>query len=629
LLSQGFFMGQANQKNFRYDINALRAIAVIGVLLFHYKVPYVDGGFAGVDVFFVISGYLMSKIIIGGLHRDQFSLLEFYGRRFKRIVPALLGLVLVLTVGGFFIYFPVNYQVNEQNAAASILFISNLVYWKSAGYFAEASDTNILLHTWSLSVEWQFYLIYPVILLAVNKFIKNKSQYIYVFIAVIAIGCATAIWYTTVDKDGSFFLLHSRAWEMMFGGLAFLCEDLAKKIKLLVRQLIAIFGYVIILASLYFLKSSMDWPGAYTLIPVFAAFLIVVVNCDFKVLRFGAVQGTGKISYSLYLWHWPVYVVAQYLGFPLDAIVTISLIVISLILGYLSFKYIESFNYNGDRPILAGALALLIVTASFAYFEANGSVFKHDALMVADYTKRHPDDTRIDTKGCFLTTKHKTIGDYNESACLTINPVKKNFLLIGDSHSTHLSDALRARFKDQNINLMVAAASGCSPFIDQKKGKKLCKQLINYTFKVFVAHNADKIDGVIISANWVNRGRRKELQKDLEATLTYLKDRHINAILIGQNEIYSITYPVLKAKELQFNKNLTDVYVNKDCFNVNNFMKQKFEPYYVEIINKNGTPALGADYSPYMFDKDHFTPYGANLAINKIFANPIAQRFFN
>lgn len=602
----------------------------MGVLLFHYKVQWVAGGFAGVDVFFVISGYLMSKIIIGGLNRGNFFLAEFYGRRLKRIVPALLALVLALTVGGFFIYFPANYQLNEQNAAASILFISNIVYWKSAGYFAEASDTNILLHTWSLSVEWQFYLIYPVILLFANKFLKNGTQYLYAFIAVTLVTCAAAIFYTTVDKDGSFFLLHSRAWEMMFGGLAFLCEDVAKNIRVWIRRLMAIAGYVVILASFYFLNSSMAWPGGYTIVPVFAAFIIVAVNCnDFKVLKFGAVQGTGKISYSLYLWHWPVFVVAQYLGFPLNTIAVILLTAISFALGYLSFKYVESLNFTGSKPVLAGALALVALTGSLSYFDVNKIAFKHDALMVAGYIKRHPYATRIDIRGCFLTTKHKTFREYNETGCLSINPAGKNFLLIGDSHSADLSEAFRAHFKDENINVMVATASGCSPFIDQKKGRKLCRELINYAFKVFVEKNADKIDGVIISANWVNRGRRDQLEKDLETTLTYLKKYNINAILIGQNEIYSVTYPVLKAKELQFNKNLTGVYVNKNCYTINDFMKEKFKPYYIEIINKNSLPALGPDYSPYMFDKDHFTPYGAELAINKILANPIAKKFFN
>jgi peptidoglycan/LPS O-acetylase OafA/YrhL len=622
-------MTQAKQQNFRYDINALRAISVIGVLLFHFKVAWVGGGFAGVDVFFVISGYLMSKIIINGLTRDNFSLLEFYGRRLKRIVPALLALVVVLTVGGFFIYFPVNYQLNEQNAAASVLFISNIVYWKSAGYFAEASDTNILLHTWSLSAEWQFYLIYPVILLLVHRFLKNKTRYLYAFIVVILVGFAGAIWYTTVDKDGSFFLLHSRAWEMMFGGLAFLCEDWAKKINTTARRVIAIVGYAAIFASFYFLKSSMDWPGGYTLIPVFAAFIIVAVNCDFKVLKFGAIQGTGKISYSLYLWHWPVFVVAQYLGYPLNTTLVVALTAISFILGYVSFKYVESINFTNARPILAGALGLVVLTGTLSYFDVNKIAFKHDALMVAGYIKKYPYDTRIDSRGCFLTTKHKKFDEYNQVACLSIKPTGKNFLLIGDSHSADLQDGFRARFIDQHINLMVSTASGCSPFVDEKKGRKLCKELLNYTFKVFVDKNADKIDGVIISANWVNRGRQSEVKRGLDTTLTYLEKYNIPVIIIGQNEIYSLTYPVLKAKELQFNKKLTDVYVNKGCYRINAFMKANYKPYYIEIINKKVIPAVGPNYSPYMFDKDHFTPYGAKLTINKIMANPIAKRFFN
>ena len=622
-------MTEAKQQNFRYDINALRAIAVIGVLLFHYKVAWVGGGFAGVDVFFVISGYLMSKIIIGGLYRGNFSLMEFYGRRLKRIVPALLALVLVLTVGGFFIYFPDSYQLNQRNAAASVLFVSNIVYWQSAGYFAEASDTNILLHTWSLSAEWQFYIIYPIILLLVNRWVKNRTLYLYGFIIFILLGYAAAIWYTTVDKDRSFFLLHSRAWEMMFGGLAFLCQDWVKKINIIARRVIAIASYAVIFASFYFLKSSMDWPGGYTLIPVLATFLIVAVNCDFKALRLSAVQGTGKISYSLYLWHWPVYVVAQYLGFPLNATAVIVLTSISVALGYLSFKYVESLDFKSSKPVLAGALVLVLLTGFLSYVDVNKIAFKHDALMVAGYIKQHPDDTRIDVRGCFLTTKHKAFREYNQAECLSINPGGKNFLLIGDSHATDLSEALRARFKGDNINVMVAAASGCSPFVDEKKGKKLCKELINYAFKVFVEKNADQIDGVIISGNWVNRGRQREVKKGLDTTLAYLERHNIPSIIIGQNEIYSVTYPVLKAKELQFNKNLTDVYVNKGCYKINDFMKANFKPYYIEIINKNKFPPLGAHYSPYMFDKDHFTPYGADLAVSKILANPIAKRFFN
>jgi peptidoglycan/LPS O-acetylase OafA/YrhL len=574
----------------------------------------------------------MSKIIINGINRNNFSLSEFYSRRLKRIVPALLVLVLVLTLVEFFIYFPVNYQLNEQNAAASILFISNIVYWQSAGYFAEASDTNILLHTWSLSVEWQFYIIYPVILLFVNKFLKNKAQYLYAFIAVILVTYLAAIYYTTVDKDGSFFMLHSRAWEMMFGGLAFLCEDRVQSIKIQARRLIAIMGYLVIFLSFYYLDSTMAWPGTYTIVPVCAAFIIIAANCnDFKVLRFVAIQGTGKISYSLYLWHWPAYVIAQYLGVPLNTTFVISLTLISFALGYLSYKYVESFNFTNSKPVLAGALGLLMVTGFLAYFDVNKIAFKHDALMVAGYTKRHPEGTILTTSGCFLTAKNKSLTEYNEAGCLTIKPDSKNFLLMGDSHSADIAEPFRKRFKDKNINIMVATSTGCYPFTNQKGGDKLCLGLVDYALNVFVKKNAAQIDGVIISANWVKTkpGNRIQLAKDLQATIAYLESYKLKVIVVGQSEAYTITYPTLKAKELQFKTRLTQRYLRKQCYVVNDFMKNKFKPYYIDIINKNAFPELGPDYTPYIFDKDHFTPYGGDLAISKILTDPIGKGFFN
>ena len=418
---------------------------------------------------------------------------------------------------------------------------------------------------------------------------------------------------------------------MMFGGLAFLCEDVAKNIKTGVRRFIAIAGYLVIFLSFYFLNNTLAWPGIYTIVPVFAAFVIITANCnDFKVLKFGVVQGVGKISYSLYLWHWPVYVIAQYLGVPLNASVVIGLTVISLVLGYLSYKYVESLNFNNSKPILAATLALIIITASLSYFDVNQIAFKHDALMVSGYTKRHPESTRLTTGGCFLTAKNKSLKEYNEVGCLTIKPEGKNFLLVGDSHSADISESFRKRFKGKNINIMTATATGCYPFVSQKGGDKLCLGLVDYALKVFLKKNAAQIDGVIISANWVKTkpGNRSQLAKDLQATIAYLESYKLKVIVVGQSEAYTITYPALKAKELQFNTRLTQRYLRKQCYVVNEFMKNKFKPYYIDIINKNSFPELGPDYTPYIFDKDHFTPYGGDLAINKILPNSIGKEFF-
>src|SRR4051812_13526812 len=172
-----------SKANFRYDINVLRAFAILGVMFFHYKVPLFQGGFSGVDIFFVISGYLMSRIIINSIDRREFSFKDYLGKRLKRIVPALLFLIFVLAIVGFFLYLPEDYKINQKNATSSLLFFSNISYFLNSNYFDPSSDTNILLHTWSLSVEWQFYLIYPFFLLLLYRLIKNRRLLLLFFIA--------------------------------------------------------------------------------------------------------------------------------------------------------------------------------------------------------------------------------------------------------------------------------------------------------------------------------------------------------------------------------------------------------------------------------------------------------------
>lgn len=159
------------KQGFRHDINALRALAVVSVLFYHFNVPFFNGGFSGVDVFYVISGYLMTKIILEGFDRNQFSLLTFYKKRVQRIVPALTFLVVVVLACCFFTYMPDDYQEVARNGSFSLLFISNIAYSFVGSYFGNSADNNIFLHTWSLSVEWQFYLLLPLVLLYCNRYL--------------------------------------------------------------------------------------------------------------------------------------------------------------------------------------------------------------------------------------------------------------------------------------------------------------------------------------------------------------------------------------------------------------------------------------------------------------------------
>jgi peptidoglycan/LPS O-acetylase OafA/YrhL len=610
------------QSNFRYDINALRAIAVLGVVMFHYKVPGFGGGFCGVDIFFVISGYLMSRIIINGIGKGNFSVLDFYVRRAKRIIPALLVLVVVMSCVAFFLYFPEDYKTNEGNAASSLLFLSNIYYMLHSGYFDADAESNIFLHTWSLSVEWQFYLVYPLILLLIiKKAGVKKLNENYFLIITLLIGIAS-VYFTKRHPTESFYLLPSRSWEMLFGGAAFLYEARFNSLKF--KNWLAIAGYGTLILSLIFMPATAYWPGKFTIIPVFATFLIIAANSSsagFVKTQF--LQLTGKISYSVYLWHWPLYVVAVYLGLMHGWTSIIVLIVLSYGLGYLSLKYIEAKEIANQKTLWASVCALLIFTGALSYFNVNGFLFKKQTLTVADYTKNYTaaKNRQFSDGTCFIHGEDP-FEKLNLQSCLAIDSSKKNILLIGDSHAGQFSQTFREEFLKRNINLLQLTASAGFP-LTRPNGFDRNVKMVKYIFYDFIPKHASSINGVILSANWIDlkSGNPEQLVKDLNATLKYLKEHHIKAVVLGQNETYTISYPSIAAREFEYGTKVSDKYLETASYKLNTMLKKEFSPTYIDIYNYDKKPSLSKSYDPYMFDKNHLTKYGADLVFKKIESN--------
>ncbi|MCE7059698.1 acyltransferase family protein [Dyadobacter sp. CY343] len=610
---------------FRYDINALRAIAVIGVVLFHFKLPFFSGGFAGVDVFFVISGYLMSRIVITGIESGKFSILNFYARRAQRIIPALSFLILCLFIFCFFVYLPIDYKVVAKNAIASLLFYSNVLY-NNSNYFDPSSDTNMLLHTWSLSVEWQFYLILPVGLVAVNRLFRiSRSGYLYLFsLSIISIFLVT-LFITKYKPNSSFYLLPTRSWEMLLGGLAFLTEN---KIQTRYNKIIAIIGYAVIFSCFYLLNETLPWPGIYTLPAVLGTFLIICMNInDFKVLRYEFTQYLGKISYSLYLWHWPLYVIAIYLGVETSLVTSIILIIASLLAATISYKYIESIRFENNLRLVSGSVALVIIGLVFANQDVNRFIFDQETLNISQYSQTHQKehDDQFSVGKCFITAQHDGLKDYNADQCLELDINKKNYLLIGDSHSAHLSQSLREIFLKNNMNLIQASGSGCLPLI-KKNGKIRCTELIDFVYKNYLPKNASNIDGVIISANWVS-GDHNELPDEIEETIAYLKKLSLNTIILGQNETYTIAFSSIAARETEYGKLLRNRYRDDKSRQINSILKDRLKSRYIEIYDMQGVPKLTSKNTPYMYDQNHYTKSGADLVTQIIWYNPLFQKF--
>ena len=293
---------------FRKDINGLRAIAVIAVVLFHFNASWMPGGFAGVDVFFVISGFLMTGIIFRGIEQDNFSILKFYVARAKRIIPALAVLCLVLLVFGWFYLTPLDYRALGKHAGSSMGFLSNIIYWRESGYFDAASHEKWLLHTWSLSAEWQFYIIYPLVLIAMRKFMSLKAMKATVLVGTV-LGFIFCVVATYKWPNPAYYLLPTRAWEMMIGGVAYLYPlKLAENRK----KIFEWGGLALIILSYIFISKENLWPGYLALIPVFGAFLLIQAQRNDSIVTGNIIfQSLGKWSYSIYLWHWPITVIPQ------------------------------------------------------------------------------------------------------------------------------------------------------------------------------------------------------------------------------------------------------------------------------------------------------------------------------
>ncbi|RKG53024.1 acyltransferase [Acinetobacter cumulans] len=437
---------------FRHDINGLRAIAVLAVVLFHFNPQWLTGGFAGVDVFFVISGFLMTAIIFNGIEKNTFNLFKFYTARANRIIPVLAAMIAVVLVFGWFYLAPVDYKDLGRQVEKSSFFMTNVHFSKGGGYFDTAEHTKWLLHTWSLSVEWQFYIVFPLLILMLKKYLSlhNLKRVVLGLFLVSFIYC---IYATYKDSKTAYFLLTSRAWEMLIGGLAFLYPwSLNTKKSQLMTQCL---GLVLILASYIFISKDTLWPGYMALIPVLGAYLIIVSQYQQNVFINNPVfSHIGKWSYSIYVWHWPLVVLGFYLGLENWWIYGIPL---SILCGFLSYHAIEKIHfprYSSWKEIYkVKAIYLALFLLGFGHFlKSNDGVDSRlpEAAKIANAEIKN--DNPYD---CDQPKLHE---------CVIGNPSKINALIIGDSHANSLITSLSSVFNLKSEGIVALASSAC-PFI--------------------------------------------------------------------------------------------------------------------------------------------------------------------
>ena len=469
---------------FRSDINGLRGWAVILVLFFHYELLNFYGGFIGVDIFFVISGFLMTYIISNSYEANRFTISNFYSRRAKRIIPALIILIIFVLVVGFIILPPNELLQLAKHAGSSALFLSNFTYMDEAGYFDTISSNKWLLHTWSLSVEWQFYLIYPLILKIVYSIAPKHKKILWLLIFHIL--AFLSLYYfsiksSAIKEEFGFFMLPARAWELIAGSIAFYVLNL-KIFKSKIKFVSDICILLLILSSLL-ISDAYRWPSSYTLIPVFLTFLIIINNANNSLLLGNKVlQFFGNISYSLYLWHWPIFVALNF--FFLDTFLWKLLgILISIFLAFISYNFIElKFNkLKVSRPlnILLVALIILVSLISYKISQSSGYSwrFNEDVLMASNEANNKYDLQR--SKNCKIDEVFKfkvcTFGNYNN----------EGLILYGDSHASSIISALSEAINTNIIYFINQCPVIFDTKLKSKTSSKKCEDFHNQ-FKEYI-----------------------------------------------------------------------------------------------------------------------------------------------
>ena len=458
--------------NFRKDINGLRAISVVVVMLYHFGFSGFSGGFIGVDVFFVISGYLMTAIILGKTNTGQFSLIDFYLSRGKRILPPLAILCAVLIIWGWFYLYPTDFKELGKHIKSSLGFSSNISYFKESGYFDTSSRSKWLLHTWSLSVEWQFYMLYPVVILALKKWLR--AQYITPsLVALTTISFFACIYHSYENPNLAFYSFHTRAWEMLAGGLVY-CSTFKPKPN---HQLFCeALGLAMIIFSVVFLSNTSLWPSLLTLIPVTGCALIIFSNKQHNsLLNAQPFQSIGSASYSIYLWHWPLVVYLEYTGRSAQLMPMVIGVLLSFLLGWLSWRHIEkgmvsrilTFSTRRSGFIkLLGLFLIVFIAASYIRYDRgiphNYRAINTDerSLFIEKYKNAHQALGAAYRSECdFYDLESKPFKKTIDASCV-VNSKKPSLFIWGDSHAQALSPGLRQQLK-QDYQINQIATSGC------------------------------------------------------------------------------------------------------------------------------------------------------------------------
>ena len=558
-------MGQSSvgsvRLKYRADIDGLRAVAVLPVVFYHAGFSQIPGGFVGVDVFFVISGFLISGIVQDEIERKRFSLVSFYERRVRRILPALFVMMAAATLAAVWLLLPDELSAFGKSQAAATLSVSNFYFWLTTGYFDDLAAQAPLLHTWSLAVEEQFYLILPGLLMLARGVPRRRLAWAIGAVAVVSL--AYSAWSVKVRPEAAYYLLPSRAWELALGALlAF--GALPAATNRWVREAAGLGGLLAIAWAVLTYGVKTPFPGLAALTPCLgtAAVLWAGAGGESLARRFlgwRPMVWVGLISYSLYLWHWPV-IVFDNAGLLLGGILPgklekLALVAIAIGLATASWWFVERpFRDRGKMSrntvfALAAAGAVALVATGVGLAAAKGLPGRLPAHAAWTGSWLGYDERAAYRDGtCFVTARSRR--PFDAETCLKAAPGRPTYLLIGDSHAAALWSGLAKALP--NANVLQATNGGCRPVYPSRSRDTGCAALMNEMFGRWIP--AHRPDGVWLAGRW-GAGDLPALF----ATAQALQAQGIKVTVVGPLIRYDKTLPRLLALgELRGDPTLAD-----------------------------------------------------------------------
>lgn len=595
---------EITKKNYRPDIDGLRAISVLSVVIYHAFPNFLTGGFIGVDVFFVISGYLISNIIFYNLHNNKFSFINFYARRIKRIFPAVITVLVFSYLIGWLLLLPLSYEQLGKHIAGGAGFLSNIVSLYETGYFDGSANLKPLLHLWSLGIEEQFYILWPLLIWLIWK---NK----YVILPIILIITAASFYFNIngvkLNHTVTFYSPHTRFWEILCGCLlawAYFIkkENLYKYLNIkktisipsknesLIKNITAITGILLLLYGLFTINEGFSFPGFWAVIPVLSSVLLIYAGPDTwvnsKILSNKLAVWFGLISFPLYLWHWPLLTFSRIMESGTPSYNTrILIVIISILLAWATYKLLEQPIRFGKQSKISTAqltISMIIIGCiGLATYKYDGLSFRFPKIVQNIMDFRFDYRTAYRSGTCFLDPEQDHTSF--EGCDSTAIEGKNSILLWGDSHAAHLYPGYKATY-GKSHNIIQRTASGCPPILDYTvKSRPHCNKINDKIIKYL---NNKPPDKVVLAAIWTDY----DLEK-LNMTIRKIKESGVKNInIIGPVPQWNEGLP--KQLYMYFSENIPHTVPSRMNFGLNNnffktdlILKEKVLPLKITYIS--------------------------------------------